>query len=147
MEENWEGCTTAEEVLQKLKSVGINMKSVTSLLVNRVLMTDLLATCNGVDITAVYSTESVILILGQETLLHMAARTSDVAVLLAVVQAYKKMGCLATALATPNGKRGALPVHIAASHCNYENTVLLLKECKEHSPESLTATMSGIKVL
>ena len=48
MDVHWEGCTTAEEVLQRLKSVGINMKSVTSVLANNVLFADLLATCNGV---------------------------------------------------------------------------------------------------
>jgi hypothetical protein len=122
----WEGCTTTEEVLQRLKSVGINMISVTSALANSVLMRDLLATCDG------------------ETLLHTAARAGDVSILLAVVQAYKKFaGLLAKALATTDGKRGALPIHIAVSHCNYEHTVLLLKEYKEHSPESLTATVSG----
>ena len=65
-----------------------------------------------------------------------------------MVQAYKKFaGLLAKALATTDGKRGALPIHIAVSHCNYEHTVLLLKEYKEHSPESLTATVSGIEIL
>ena len=48
MDVQWEGCTTPEEVLQRMKSVGINMKSVTSALSNSVLMRDLLATCNGV---------------------------------------------------------------------------------------------------
>ena len=46
--QQWEGCTTTEEVLQRLKSVGINMISVTSALANSVLMRDLLATCDGV---------------------------------------------------------------------------------------------------
>ena len=56
-------------------------------------------------------------------------------------------GLLAKALATTDSKRGALPIYIAVSHCNYEHTVLLLKEYKVHSPESLTATMSGIEIL
>ena len=48
MEEDLEGCGTPEEVLQKVKSLGIGMKSVTAALANDVLRGKLLATCNGV---------------------------------------------------------------------------------------------------
>jgi hypothetical protein len=70
-----------------------------------------------------------------------------------VVQAYKKMGMLARALATATagreteGSGGTLPLHISVAGANYENTVLLLKECREHSPKTLTATVSGSTLL
>ena len=78
----------------------------------------------------------------------MAARISNVSVLLCVVQFYKKLGYLTAALG-PAGEgtaeeTTAPPLHIAVMHSHYENTVLLLKESREHSPESLTATNSGI---
>ena len=84
----------------------------------------------------------------QKILLHVAAaQASDVSVLSTVVQAYKKAGLLATALsyAEVEGERGKgpTPLHLAIVNSSYENTVLLLKECQENCPETLTATWNG----
>ena len=48
MDEDFEGCTTAEDVLRRLRSFGIGIKSVTNALGNAVLMDHLMATRNGV---------------------------------------------------------------------------------------------------
>ena len=81
----------------------------------------------------------------------MAAQSSNACVLPMVVQAYKTAGLLARALATTDESEeeeaamgsGATPLHTAVISSNYENTVLLLKEYKNHCPEKITATKSG----
>ena len=69
-----------------------------------------------------------------------------------MVQAYRKASLLAKALSTRtiikgvegrDGGDGRNPLHIAIILGSYENTVLLLKECQEHCPDALTATVNG----
>lgn len=48
MNEDLKDCSTAEEVLIKLKSFGISIESVTNVLSNDVFMNNMMATCNGV---------------------------------------------------------------------------------------------------
>ena len=40
---------------------------------------------------------------------------------------------------------GPIPLHMAIIASSYENTVLLLKECQENCPETLTATWNGVQ--
>lgn len=137
MNEDLKDCSTAEEVLIKLKSFGISIESVTNVLSNDVFMNNMMATCNG------------------KTLLHMAAQANNVTILSTVVQAYKTSGLLTKALTTTEEKEtkntdreppegsGATPLHKAVIFSNYENIVLLLKEYEEHCPEAVTALSYG----
>ena len=80
----------------------------------------------------------------QQNLLHLAARALDTSVLSTAVQAYRRAKLLPEALSVATDGDHKLPIHVALLSESYENTALLLKECREYYPEALQASSMGM---